>query len=102
MHPQNQLQNPCNMKKLNLTLCLLAVIGRLMARPVDQQKAQKLGAKFLSTTALGQKNAEIQLNLVAVATDLQRGSTDYYVFNVKDEDGFVIVAGDDRVKPILA
>ncbi len=90
------------MKKVYLTLCLLAAIGSLMAGPVDQQKAQKLGAKFLSTTALSQKNADIQLNLVAAATDLQRGGTDYYVFNVKDSEGFVIIAGDDRVKPILA
>ena len=90
------------MKKLNLTFCLLAIIGSLMAGPVDQQKAQKLGAKFLSTTAIGQKNADIQLNLVCAAVDLQRSAPDYYVFNVTDGEGFVIVAGDDRVKPILA
>ena len=90
------------MKRLTLTLCLLAAIGSLMAGPVDQQKAQKLGAKFLSTTSLSQKNTDIQLNLVSAALDLQRGGTDYYVFNVKNGEGFVIVAGDDRVKPILA
>ena len=90
------------MKKLFLTLSLLVAIGSLMAGPVDQQKAQKLGAKFLSTTAISQKNADIQLNLVSAAVDLQRGGTDYYVFNVKDGEGFVIIAGDDRVKPILA
>ena len=91
------------MKKQFLILCLIAAcFGSLMAGPVDQQKAQKLGAKFLSTTAIGQKNADIQLNLVSAAVDLQRGGTDYYVFNVKDGEGFVIVAGDDRVRPILA
>ncbi len=80
----------------------MAVIGSLMAGPVDQQKAQKLGAKFLSTTAIAQKNADIQLNLVSVAVDLQRGGTDYYVFNVKNGEGFVVIAGDDCVRPILA
>ncbi len=90
------------MKRLTLTLCLIAALGSLLAGPVDQQKAQKLGAKFLSTTSLSQKNADIQLNLVSAALDLQRGGTDYYVFNVKNGEGFVIVAGDDRVKPILA
>ena len=90
------------MKKLTLTLCLLAAIGSLMAGPVDQQKAQRLGAKFLSTTAVAQRNADVQLNLVATAIDMQRGDTDYYVFNVSNGEGFVIVAGDDRVKPILA
>ena len=90
------------MKRLTLTLCLIAALGSLLAGPVDQQKAQKLGAKFLSTTAISQKNADIQLNLVSAALDLQRDATDYYVFNVKNGEGFVIVAGDDRVKPILA
>ena len=90
------------MKKLSLTLCLLAALGSLLAGPVDQQKAQKLGAKFLSTTTISQKNADIQLNLVSAALDQQRGGIDYYVFNVKNGEGFIIVAGDDRVKPILA
>ena len=85
-----------------MSLCLMAVIGSLMAGPVDQEKAQKLGAKFLSTTTIAQKNADIQLNPVSVAVDLQRGGTDYYVFNVKGGEGFVVVAGDDRVRPILA
>ena len=80
----------------------MAFIGSLMAGPVDQQKAQKLGTKFLSTTSLSQKNADIQLNLVSVAVDFQRGGTDYFVFNVKGGEGFVIIAGDDRVRPILA
>ena len=91
------------MKRLTLTFCLIAAcFGGLMAGPVDQQKAQKLGVKFLGTTALHQKNADIQLNLVSTAVDLQRGGIDYYVFNVKGGEGFVIIAGDDRVKPILA
>lgn len=88
------------MKKLTLTLCLIAAIGSLMAGPVDQQKAQQIGAKFLSTTSLSQKNAGIQLQLVSVAAE--RGATDYYVFNVENGEGFVVVSADDRVKPILA
>ncbi|MBO7618330.1 MAG: C10 family peptidase [Bacteroidales bacterium] len=88
------------MKKFYLTLCLIAAIGSMMAGPVDQQKAQKLGAKFLSTTAISERNADIQLNLVSVAAN--RNAIDYYVFNVSNDEGFVIVAGDDRVKPILA
>ena len=37
-----------------------------------------------------------------VSTAVHRGAIDYYVFNVTGDEGFVIVAGDDRVKPILA
>ena len=79
------------MRKFYFTLCLMAVIGSLMAGPVDQQKAQKVGTRFLSTTALSQKNADIKLNLVNVAAD--RDATDYYVFNVSNSEGFVVIAG---------
>ena len=37
-----------------------------------------------------------------VSTAVHRGAIDYYVFNVTGDEGFVIVSGDDRVKPILA
>ncbi len=72
----------------------------LQAGPVDQQKAQSLGTRFMSTTAVAQRTADIQLNLVSVAFD--RSGVDYYAFNVRGDNGFVIVAGDDCVKPILA
>ena len=71
-----------------------------MAGPVDQEKAQKLGAKFLTTTTISERNADIQLQLVSTVSD--RDAVDYYVFNVANSEGFVIVAGDDCVKPILA
>ena len=91
------------MKKLFLLFGLMAMtFVMLQAAPVGQQKAQMLGTRFLSTTAVAQRSADIQLDLVAVAADLSRSVTDYYVFNVKNGEGFVIVAGDDRVKPILA
>ena len=89
------------MRKNIFTLCLVVLtLGNLLAGPIDQQKAQKLGAKFLGTTTLAKKNADIQLNLVSIASN--RDAVDYYVFNVSNGDGFVIIAGDDRVKPILA
>ena len=87
-------------KKYLLIAGLMAIVMGLQAGPIDQQKAQKVGAKFLSTTAVSQKNADIQLNLVSVAAN--RDATDYYVFNVSNGEGFVIVAGDDCAKPILA
>ena len=89
------------MKKIYLTLCIAALtLGSLLADPVGQQKTQQIGARFLSTTALGQRNADIQLTLASIAAN--RDAVDYYVYNVSNGEGFVIVAADDRVKPILA
>lgn len=91
------------MKKFILFFGLMALmVGGLNAGPVNQQKAQNLGARFLGTTSMGQKNVNIQLNLATAALDPVRGAIDYYVFNVQGGEGFVVVAGDDRVKPILA
>ena len=88
------------MKKLSLLFGLMAVMAVMYAGPVDQQRARQLGARFLSTTTVVQRDSDIQLNLVSAA--VSRDGTDYYAFNVRGGDGFVIVAGDDRVKPILA
>ena len=89
------------MKKTLLLIAIFALtIGEMIAGPVDAQRAQQIGNRFLSATALGELKTDIQLNLVY--TSATRDAVDYYVFNVNDGNGFVIVAGDDRVKPILA
>lgn len=86
------------MKKLLLSAFMVALTGIMFARPVTQQRAQQIGEQFLSTTSL--QRAEISLQLVY--SPATRGTTDYYVFNVRGEKGFVVVSGDDSVKPILA
>ncbi|MBO7460277.1 MAG: C10 family peptidase, partial [Bacteroidales bacterium] len=86
------------MKKTLLIIAIFALtIGKMFAGPVDAQRAQQIGNRFLSTKAL---KSDIQLNLVY--TSATRNVVDYYAFNVDSGYGFVIVAGDDRVKPILA
>lgn len=88
------------MKKLSLLICLFALaISNIMAGPVDAQRAQQIGTKFMKATVLGEQRADIQLNLVH--SQATRGDIDYYVFNVVG-GGFVVIAGDDCVKPILA
>ena len=86
------------MKKTLVFIAILAFsMGQLFAGPVDAQRAQQIGNSFLRAKAL---KSNIQLNLAY--TSATRDAVDYYVFNVPDDNGFVIVAGDDRVKPILA
>ena len=86
------------MKKTFLFIVILALsLGQILAGPVDAQRAQQLGQRFLSAKTL---KTDIQLNLAhTLAT---RNAVDYYAFNVDNDNGFVIIAGDDRVKPILA
>ncbi|MBR4838715.1 MAG: C10 family peptidase [Bacteroidales bacterium] len=86
------------MKKTLLFIAVFALtIGEIFAGPVDAQRAQQLGQRFMSS-ATGSQKTDIQL----VYTSATREAVDYYAFNVSDGNGFVIIAGDDRVKPILA
>ena len=85
------------MKRIFILLAsaLLTVVS-LQAAPVDVNRAKSLGIKFMNA------NTEIksaQADLVYTAyTD--NGQTCFYVFGVQPK-GFVIVAADDRAKPIL-
>ncbi len=86
------------MKKTFLFIVILALsLGQILAGPVDAQRAQQLGQRFLSAKTL---KTDIQLNLVH--TSATRNAVDYYAFNANNDNGFVIIAGDDRVKPVLA
>jgi hypothetical protein len=86
------------MKKTLVFIAILAISTvEMFAGPVDAQRAQQLGQRFLSATTKTENT-----NIKLVYTSATRGNVDYYVFNVQGDNGFVIVAGDDRVKPILA
>ena len=86
--------------KRKLPLLMALVIGGLMlqARPIDQQTAQKLVQSFV-TANFEFTCQSTDLSLVKTAYS-DRGEVCYYVFNV-GETGFVILAGDDCVRPVI-
>lgn len=88
------------MKKslLCLVACILASFS-LNAAPVGRQQAQNIARKFLSErgVAVGQ--------LTSTATGMAKakgdGTPSYYVFNNGQNNGFVIVSGDDCAPLVL-
>ena len=78
------------------SLIVMLIVSGLQANPVDVNKAKALGVKFM-TANTGIKSAQADLVYTAY-TD--QGEACFYVFSVRPR-GFVIVAADDRVKPIL-
>ena len=92
------------MKRILLCLSVLLATMQLMAAPVDMITAQKSAQRFVNQHLYGGSlRAPIagQMKLAHAETNskmLDRAV--YYIFN--SDQGFVIVAGDDRAHQILA
>ena len=68
------------------------------AGPVDSQKAREEAAAFVSQQRTA---APRQMQLADSRCNATAGTPAYYVFNIDNGKGFVIVSGDDRTNPIL-
>jgi hypothetical protein len=64
------------------------------AGEVTEQQALQIAQQFM-------QGKQFKQNSLRRAASKDAGKKAYYVFNVEDNGGFVIVAGDDRVEPIL-
>ena len=88
-----------------LTIIFAAI--QLIAAPVDPEKALEIANDFWAKNVSLKKN--IQSRLVAAEGALKASSrtasskeqASYYVFTGTDNNGFVIVSGDDRLNPIV-
>lgn len=84
------------MKKIYLLSMLLAFGLNLMAKPVSIEKAMQLGGMFM---VANNRAASAQLKLVYTEI-AETGTNIFYVFGCQPK-GFVIIAADDRMKPVL-
>ena len=85
------------MKKLYLLLIVLGIAWYASANPVNRQQARQQAEKFL-------QGKGIVISGETAARSIGHKSTanqPFYVFNTTDSRGFVIVAGDDRIEPII-
>lgn len=97
------------MKKLFALLTLLIVCGFAVAKPIDEATAKLVGQNFLATrTTAAAFKTGLQLELAVAenskAYNAQSSSAPiayYYIFNVANGDGFVIVSADDKAIPVL-
>ena len=85
-------------KKLFLLVNLLLFAAVIQAAPVSKSEAQKKAQQFISGKLATARGTNVSI------PDLQFEAADgdnYYVFNVGQRQGFVIVSGDDRAPEIL-
>lgn len=85
------------LKRWNIVwACLWAVLA-LHAEQVSEQEALQKAQRFLQGKQLSHPSKPLHIRgKVQAAQDKS-----YYVFNVEDDGGFVIVSGDDRTMDIL-
>ena len=80
-------------------MCLMAIFTT-WAEPIDETQARNIAANFMASHEMPSPS----LKMVHKAPGLKAPSTSnqaaYYVFNA-DREGFVIVAGDDRMPAVL-
>ena len=91
------------MKRLLLALFALllsiAFGAKASANPITRQQAQKSVQIFLEKKG---KSLNMPMESRAAVKDQDWSNTDsYYIFNIGDNEGFVIAAGDDCVPAIL-
>ncbi len=96
------------MKQFVLLSGILFLVASAFATHVDENTARKAGQNFLTSTAgpsLLQPATDLKLvyrstSYSVTSTDFRQQNVLFYVFNAEPQ-GFVIVAGDDAVTPIL-
>ena len=96
-----------DMKRLLLLLTLIAMISTtLQADPISREEARQRAMQFVQrgwrtvdggnvTPARRRSIAETELR------EAEYADSSLYIFNIGENDGFVIVSGDDRIDPIL-
>jgi len=84
-----------------LTISLLIVGINMWAGPVDEEQAQQEAVVFLNGLQAGSRQvrrAPVENSSLSAA---KTGSSAYYIFNVSEKGGFVIVSAEDSTEPIL-
>ncbi|MEI6852411.1 MAG: thiol protease/hemagglutinin PrtT [Bacteroidota bacterium] len=98
------------MKKTLFLLLSLGITLNLFANPINPEQASKIAKNFYLQMRAGQSLSIISFNLAFTSNSLDVSTSKglnaqetsvFYIFNVNQNDGFVIVAADDDVTPIL-
>ena len=93
------------MKKYLLLTLLLVLSAVMNAESISKEKAEQLARQFLTERGMyGARALQRAVPQQAGARALLKGSHQdgcYFVFNIGQNQGFVIVSGDDRAPAVL-
>lgn len=94
-------------KTFTFILVLSFLATSIFAGPIDQKKAFEIASSFWRNNA--RLRQDVQLKLVSADKaskaqsrfEMQAKDAQYYIFNSNDNNGFVIVSGDDLLTPVI-
>ena len=89
------------MKRFALFFSLFMLCLVVKANPVSRSQALKEAKSFLATKGVEMNTSEAAYRAPRKANAQEGESSYYYIFNVGNDEGFVIVSGDDRTEQIL-
>lgn len=90
------------MKKFYIAMMAVLLSGSAIAAPVDATSAKEKAAAFLKKQAQHSTNSRRAAALRnPQLTEAQAFGNALHVFNIGNDNGFVIVSGDDRTEEIL-
>ena len=73
----------------------------LMAAPVSQEQAMQRAREFLNKRPQMAQGGKLKAARAPLKLQSAQATASYYVFNVGEQQGFVIASGDDRTPAIL-
>ena len=89
------------MKKILLLLLCFIWTGLIMANPIDMDKAARNAMSFVHSKFNNIATENLSLAAKSASREEFKNDAYYYIFNIGDNHGFVIVSGDDRTNQIL-
>ena len=89
-----------DMKRIHTLILVLSVFGSSLASPVKAPAAMRKAQQFVAEKMDNRTAEKIRL---AYTSRNESAADDalFYVYNIGNDDGFVIIAGDDRTVPVL-
>lgn len=96
------------MKKILSIICLLLVSTTLWAEPIGEQRAREIALEFFSQHSTRSIVGDISLEWAGdvigenCATGSALNTSLMYIYNRGNDSGYVVVAGDTNVNPIIA
>lgn len=99
-----QIFNPYSMKRLEMLFLVASLSTVMIAQEVTVDAAKGKALQFLSRQSASPrytKGTSPSTDLSLAYTATSEGKTCFYIFNVGDDNGFVIAGGDEAAKEIL-